>query len=131
MKNKKTLELAQSLIDSYLEFSHKRYDKLRDHTYNSIYGDWDSKTFYYLRRLFFNLVTGEQDFDKFYDRFGTPSSADKSKPIAWGPRFLPDMISDVIWERGRKLESKVKEISNLYKKCLKIEKDFKKKKRSV
>ncbi len=125
MKNKKAFEFVDSLIADYWDFSKKRYNKLGEKKYNSIYGSWDVQTFYNLRNLFFNLISGEPSFDKFYDRFDSPGNASGHKPIAWGSRFLPDLIDEEIWDTETKVEDKVKRIEKLYKKCIKLEKEFK------
>jgi len=130
MKNKVALEVANRLINDYFEFTSKRYRKLGERKFDSIYGVWDRQSFYNLRNLFFNLVTGEGSFDNFYNRFDAPRTAKGDKPIAWGPIFLPDMIDSIVWDIKLKFEDKVKEINKLYKKCIKLEKDFKKKRKT-
>jgi hypothetical protein len=127
MKNKKALELAESLIVNYSDFTSKRYNKLKDTTFESIYGQWDGQTYVDLRNLFFTLVTGEDDFDDFYDRFDAPATHKGKKPVAWGERFIPDMISDDIFDTRLDLENRVKRIEKMYKKCVKLEKEFKRK----
>ena len=127
MKNKRALRLVESLMVNYLNFTSKRYTKLKETTFESIYGPWDSQTYADLRNLFFNLITGEDDFDNFYDRFDAPGTAIRDKPVAWGPRFLPDMIGDELCSTKNGLEGKVKNVERLYKKCLKLEKEFKRK----
>lgn len=125
MKNKKAIDLVECLIVDYYDFSSKRYKKLGEKKYDSIYKSWDVQTWYNLRNLIFNLITDEPSFDKFYDRFDAPGSTKGLKPIAWGPRFLPDLINDEIWDTETKVEDKVKRIEKLYKKCVKLEKEFK------
>lgn len=125
MKNMEALELANSLIWSYWSFSCARYKKLGERKYDSIYKSWDVQSFYNLRNLFFNLVTKESNFDEFYSRFDAPGSTKGLKPIAWGPRFLPDMIDTEIWNNEITLEQKIKRIEKLYQKCIKLEKEFK------
>ena len=126
MKNKRALELAESLIVNYSLFTSKRYNKLKETTYESIDGQWDSQTYVDLRNLFFALVTGEDDFDHFYDRFDAPATHKGKRPVAWGARFLPDMISDDIFSTQKTLEHKTKSVEKLYRKCAKLEKEFKK-----
>jgi hypothetical protein len=128
MKNERALVLVESLIVNYRNFSDKRYNKLKEHTYQAIYGKWDTKTWYDLTDLFFNLVTGEPDFQVFYSRFESPGMNSGTKPIAWDPRFLPDMINENIWDTSLELEDKVKKVEKLYQKCVKLEKEFKRKK---
>lgn len=125
MKNKRALDIVECLIAGYWDFSIKRYNKLGEKTYNSIYHSWDIQTYTNLRNVFFNLITGEDCFETFYHRFDAPGTAKGLKPIAWGPKFLPDMINDEIWDTKAKLEDKVKRIKELYNKCVKLEKEFK------
>jgi hypothetical protein len=109
------------------KFSNKRYNKLKESVFENIYGDWDSDVYIESRNLLFNLITGEADFDDFYDRFDAPGTAKGDKPVAWDPRFIPDMINDVLWDEDVALKEKVKKIKTLYKKCVSLEKDFHKK----
>lgn len=151
MKNQRAIELVNSMIKSKYAFTDKRWRKLGDTKYESIYGKWDSESFYDLRNLLFNLITGEPDFDKFYSRFDAPAGARGDKPTAWGrrlqeknmpwskkfakffkngknehiTRFLPDQICDAIWDTDISLTKKVKEIKLLYKMCQILEEDFK------
>lgn len=127
MKNKKPLQLTNELIKIYLDFANKRWNKLRDTGYNAIYARWDTDSWYGFEKLFFNLVTGEEDFERFYSRFDAPGSSHGQKPIAWDLRFIPDMINDLIWDTELPLENKVKKIEVLYKKCVELEKRFKRK----
>jgi hypothetical protein len=124
MKNKKAIDLVECLILAYMDLCAKRYQKLGEKKYIFIYHSWDVQTWYNLRNLFFNLITDEPSFDKFYDRFDAPGSTKGLQPIAWGPRFLPDLINDEIWDTKTKVEEKVKRIKKLYRQCIKLEKDF-------
>ncbi len=129
MKNKTALEFAERLISSYRDFANKRYTKLGEKKFESIYGKWDVQNFYDFRNLFFNLITGEENFDRFYDRFDAPALPRGTKPIAWTTSFIPDLIDYEIWNTNAKLEDRVKNIEKLYGQCVKLEKEFKKKKK--
>jgi hypothetical protein len=126
MENSDALRLTESLMILYKNFSGKRFRKLKEHKFNSIYREWDLSCWYGFRNLFFNLITGEPSFDKFYDRFGTPAS-NKITPIAWESRFLPDLINDAMWDDSLTLHQKVETIKLLYFKCKTIEEEFQKK----
>jgi hypothetical protein len=76
------------------------------------------------------LVTGEQDFDEFYDRFASPYPANGDRPVAWTTRFIPDMMDDVFWSQDP-LETKVKEFKKLYDQCKAIEKAFNREKKKA
>lgn len=125
MKITNDIKMADQLIKVYWNFDTKRYNKLNENKYYVIYGKWSQDSYVLLRNLFFYLITKENDFDAFYDRFHAPALSDGSKPIAWGPRFLPDMINDLIWQ-DIPTRQKVKDILDLYKKCVKLEKAHKK-----
>lgn len=126
MKNKEALNLVNCLILNYNNFTSKRYKKLDQSKYDSIYGDWDTKTWYGLRNLFFVLITQEANFDSFYKRFDAPGSTKGERPVAWDDRFIPDLINDEIFDSDTKFDKKVKRIQKLYSKCLKLEKAFNK-----
>lgn len=118
--DKQTLTILDRIYAQYWSFSDRTPER------HEMWGTTDSKIFYELRNVYFSILTGEPDFDKFYDRFDSPCS-DNGKPIAWGPRFWPDMISDEILDCNKKtLQARIKEIQRLYKKCLKLEKNYKK-----
>lgn len=123
MKNKIALENLDKLIRSYNDFSLSRYNKLGHRKFSKIYGKWDVETFYGIRNTFFTLVTGEPDFDKFYSRFDCPA-VNKGNPIAWGPRFLPDLMNDEFFS-SEDISKRAKEVRRLYNKCKKLEKSFK------
>lgn len=125
MKNKKALQYTDSLIKEYIDFRSARYKKLGEDKFDRIYHNWDVNSWYGLRNLFFNLITNESNFDDFYDRFDAPGTTRGYKPIAWGERFIPDLINDQIWDTEITLEDKVKQVKKLYKKCVELEKDFK------
>lgn len=119
------IDLVECMILDYMTFVRKRYDKLGDRKYESIYGKWDRNTWTNLRNLMFKLVTGEDSFDSFYDRFSAPATDRGTHPVAWGPRFWPDMINDLIWDTTIEVEEKIKGIKELYDKSIALEKAFK------
>jgi hypothetical protein len=127
MINEVALEYANKVMMAYHNHTIKLINSLTDEVWIATHGEWDNASFYTFRNLFFNLITGEKDFEAFYDRFDSPGMP-KGQPIAWGPRFWPDMINDVFW-RNEDLKVKVKEIQKLYQKCVVAEKNFKKRKK--
>lgn len=111
---------------AYRKLSSEQFRKLREEEYNLQFGDWDKDSFYAVRSLFLYLVTGEPDFEVFYRRFDATAFDHGHKPIAWGPGFWPDLMDDVFWS-DEPLDIKVKQIKDLYAKCIKAEKAFKRK----
>jgi hypothetical protein len=123
------LEHLNKAMMAYRKIS---YDLYKDHSEASFefkFGDWDKDSFYAFRSLFFSLVTGEPDFDKFYDRFCTPGTDKGLKPVAWTTRFVPDLMDYVFWS-SKPLDEKVEEIKALYNECKKAENGFKRKKKN-
>lgn len=141
--NLKALALVESMIMSKDKFVRRRLKVLGDDKFDRIYGEWDTESFYQLRNLFFELITGEPDFDEFYDSFDAPATAKGNKPIAWGRevqkdkrfakffkngknehivRFLPDQIDDVVWDTSLPLKKKVSEIKTIYDMCKQLKK---------
>lgn len=111
-----TLKILDKISKKYWECSEN--EPYLEH----IRGEMDHIIFYELRNVFFSIITGEPDFDKFYGRFDAPAIR-TGKPVAWGPRFLPDLISDDIWAYERSLSERVRNIKKLYKKCISLEKN--------
>ena len=129
MKNKietdlQILNRINDLIVTNRKFLDRRFGRLGERTFLSIYGRYDSSCYYAYRDLFFYVLTKEPSFGRFYDRFASPNGVDSGskKPLAWGPRYWPDMICDVIYDLDMSVETKVKKIMELYKKCKKAEK---------
>ena len=129
MKNKEALTIVNNLIISYNEFTAKRYKKLHDKLYYAIYGEWDRSTWYALKDLFFNLVTGEPSFEAFYNRFDAPATAKGDRAVAWETRFIPDLMCDNMFDSKLGMEERVKLVKKDYNKCIKLEKEFKKKRK--
>ena len=125
-KNNKSLKLIDNLIKNYLNHSNDLLEPRHDMPEK--YSKWDIETYLSLRNLLFFALTNESDFDSFYDRFDAPALAKGDKPIAWGPRFWPDLISDAIWSDDH-INDRVKKIKKFYNKCIKLEKEFKKNKK--
>lgn len=114
-----TLKILDKIAEQYWSYS-KRIPNLEN-----LWGTQDHIIFYELRNAFFSLITGEPNFDKFYQRFDAPAIR-TGKPVAWGPRFFPDMINDEIWNFDkRSLDARLKTIKKLYKKCIELEKNYK------
>jgi hypothetical protein len=120
MLDMQTLTILDKIAEQYWSFSKRTPDL------EHLWGQTDVIIFYELRNAFFSLITGEPNFNKFYERFDAPGVR-TGKPVAWGPRFLPDMMNDEIWNFDkRSLNDRVKTIKKLYKECLKLEKNHKK-----
>ena len=127
--NVAALTLLNKSILNYQAYARICVDKAGDEDKTSKeFQDWDVATFYTYRSLFFNLITGEEDFDKFYDSFKAPADIRSDKPLAWGPRFWPDLMDDAIWSKTLTVEKKVEEIKALYEKCKKARRAFLRKK---
>lgn len=109
----------------------KLYKELRDTYFQEKYGQDDSDSFVSLRNALFGAITGEPDFDDFYDRFDAPAMAKGLQPVAWGPRFIPDMIGDVLLDADMPVKTKIKEVQKMHKKCIDLEKKFYKGKKST
>jgi hypothetical protein len=78
-----------------------------------------------LINVIFCLATGENDFNAFYDRFGTPSNP-ANKPIAWTGKagYLPDVIFSLILDFSLPKKEKYKKIKDYYNICKGLEKSF-------
>lgn len=120
------LKLVDKLIKEQNKFVDKQMKMYSTDGFYSLHGAFDSNVSNLQVELFFTLVTGEKSWDNFYDRFDSPGGSTGKQPIAWGPRFLPDMISDLIWDRKLNTTKKVKEIKKIYNECLRLEREFKK-----
>lgn len=127
-RNKDAIKLAFTLFDASRTFADKRHRRLGERKFDSIYGAWDTHNLIVSRDLIFNLITGEKNFDLFYDRFDAPGTASGHKPVAWDRLFIPDKIDSAIWNDTVSIQERVKKVKRLYAKCVKIEKDFKAKK---
>ena len=127
MNNQALIELDR-IIQAYLDLTSKKWDEHGNMPKDMV--SYDLETFYGVRNLFFNLVTRELNFDEFYNRFGTPGGGPKNLPIAWGPRFWPDLISDEMWSQEDVLV-RAKKIKKIYDKSIKLEKAFKKKSNKI
>lgn len=114
--------LTDKILKQFLKFTNQRYDDLGEHEFKKIYQEMDSNLYVLLRDLLFKLITGEDNFDKFYDRFDAPALADGKKPVAWTRRFIPDIINDDLMSLQITTADKYKRVLSLYKKCRRLEK---------
>lgn len=110
-----TLKILDKIAKQYWNIS-KKHPNLEN-----LWGEADHIIFHELRNAFFSIITGEPNFNKFYERFDAPAVR-TGKPVAWGPRFYPDMINDEIWADERDIGDRIKTIRKLYRKCINLEK---------
>lgn len=122
------LEQLDRLLQSYLTHANDLINTLSEREFYEKHSDWDTLTLVNLIDLIFHNITGENDFHDFYERFDAPFLAKGDKPIAWGPRFLPDLIQDQIIS-GNDIKIRAKKIRKLYDKCIKLERKFKPRKK--
>jgi hypothetical protein len=112
------------LIRSFLEQDTLLYRTFNQEYYDLHFSGWSSTQYYTLRNSFLHLVTGEPNYDEFYNKFDSPGGSDGTKPVAWDESFIPDRIGDAIMS-NRTLEERINEVSALYRKCIKIERKYK------
>lgn len=129
MRNLKVLEEINKASNIYRNTDDKLYSTFKESYYDTHFADWSSANYYLFRDLLFKLITGEGNFDDFYERFGSPGLDKGKKPIAWSSRFLPDEINDLLISTKVTTKEKVQGVQELYKKCIKLEKAFSKRKR--
>ena len=89
----------------------------------------DTKVERGLINIMFRLTTGcEEDFDDFYSSFNAPGTDHGEKPVAWGVRFLPDLMMDAFLSRSMSLKEKKKAVLEAYDGCITARAEFRKKK---
>lgn len=135
MKYKKSIKSIFKVIDAYNKMDDDLWNTYKEPVYELRYRKWNDVNWENLRQVAFELITGESDFDEFYDRFETSAFAEKNlKPVAWDNNlttsFIPDYISDVIFNINMDLsvDERIKEIKKQYQRCKRLERNFKKKK---
>lgn len=118
----KLLRQLDAHFKSVQDFLESKRDLLKDEAYDARYLPFEEKLWKTVHNTFFSLVTGEPDWNKFYDRFGT--GHDK-KPNAWEGTYIPDQMSNLIWNGAHAdLKYRVSQVQALYEKCRKIENDY-------
>ena len=127
MKNIEIIEKINKAANDYRLTDDKLYETFRETYYDTHFAEWANSNYHLYVGLLFKLITGEDDFDSFYERFGSPGLDKGLKPVAWGPRFLPDEINDLLISTKIDTKEKVRSVKELYKKCVKLERDFKRK----
>lgn len=124
----KMLKTIDTLIKSYLRTDGKLFDTFRDSYYEAHFNDWSCEQYELLQNTFFELITGEPDFDSFSDRFDAPGSAKGDKPVAWNTYFIPDQINWTIMSDSLSTKAKLKRVRELYSECTNAEAKFREKK---
>jgi hypothetical protein len=125
-----TIEALDRLIKAHHTHAYKLVKEISYKKFELEHSDWDSDTFYAIRELFFHLATGDQNFQGFYNSFDAPGHTQGRRPIAWGPRFLPDLMDDQFWSDAP-IKERMAEVERLYKQCIKVRKAFEKKKKNT
>jgi hypothetical protein len=74
-------------------------------------------------QLFFYFVTGEADFNAFYDRM---AKEHKGRKIGWGDSgFIPDKISSLLYtDTHSDFKERWAKVQKLYEKCKVMEADY-------
>lgn len=133
MKHKNSIKSIFKLIDVYTKMDDELWETYKEPVYEKRYRKWNDIHWENLRQIAFELITGEPDFEKFYNRFDSSAFDSKNrKPVAWDTKlssssYIPDYISDTIFNKDLAVNKRVKEIKTQYNRCVKLEKEFKKK----
>lgn len=98
----------------YLEIDYELLAVFREGFYDKHLAPWSNAQSALLRELMFREITGEQDFDAFYERM------EKIKG-AWEGGFLPDMISFVLGSEWHPLYKKRALVRGYYDRCVEAE----------
>lgn len=117
---------ANNLLKALNELDDSYYERYREKYYeNEIFPIFSEHRDALITLMLF-LATGEKDFWKLYERFGSPAHPE-GKPIAWGPEgFIPDAMYFVMSDDKLTAKLKFRKIKELYKECMKAEKAHKK-----
>lgn len=114
------LDAFCTTLHGYLD---SEYARLRETSFDERYGKLQTELFRTHTQLFFYFVTGEPDFDAFYDRL---QKRVKGRPIGWGKNgFVPDLISSVIYDDDHgAFQERWAKVERLYKEAQKLEADY-------
>lgn len=121
MKSKSPLMQLDAFCTLVHQHLDKQYSTYQEKAYYERYRDLETELWKTHTQLFFYFVTGEPDFNAFYDRL---QKRVKGGPIGWDEGgFIPDQISNLVWtDDHSSFKERWAKVEKLYKKGIDLEK---------